>query len=410
MATRVIMPKLGMTMTEGTVVRWRKKEGDRVEKGEVILEIMSEKIEYEVEAPADGVLARIMGEEEEVYPIGATLAVITAEGEEVPEEFLKEAPAPRQGGAAAGVERARAPAAPPRVVTRAPGERVKVSPAARKMAQEMEVDVETLVGSGPGGRIVKEDVMRAAQEGAPAAVEAAPAPVSDIEVLDVIPLKGVRKVIAQRMQQSWDNTPRVTEVMEVDMTAAEAFRRENLPGWEKGFGVRVTFNDIIVKAVAMALVEHPLLNSTIADGEVRRLKEINIGVAVAIDEGLIVPVVQHADQKTLVELARETRDLADKAREGRLTPDDVARRTFSITNLGAFGVEVFTPIVNFPDNAILGVGKITRKPVVIEDEIAVRSVMYLSLVFNHKVVDGVPAARFLGRVKELLQDPERLLA
>jgi len=258
---------------------------------------------------------------------------------------------------------------------------------------------------------VKEDILKAAEKGAPATAEPAPTPISDIEVLEVIPLKGMRKVIAERMQQSWEKTPRVTEVMEVDMTAAETFRRENLPGWEKGFSVRVTYNDFIVKAVAIALKEHPLLNSTVVDGEIRKLKEINIGVAVAVEEGLIVPVIKYAERKTLVELARESRLLADKAREKKLTPDDVAQRTFSITNLGAFGVEIFTPIVNFPDNAILGVGKINRKPVVvIEDKIEVHSMMYLSLVFNHKVVDGVPAARFLSRVKEVLEKPESLLS
>ena len=405
MATRIIMPKLGMTMTEGTVVRWRKKEGERVEKGEVILEIMSEKIEYEVDAPESGVLGKVIGVEEEVYPIGAILAVIVDEGEEVPEELVKAAPAPAATPAESQVK-----AAPPptRAVAGAPGERMKISPAAKKMAQEMGVDITTLAGSGPDGRIIKEDILRAAEQGAPAAGEAAPRPVSDVEVLDVIPLKGVRKVIADRMQQSWDNTPRVTEVMEADMTAAETFRRENLPGWEKGFSVRVTFNDIILKAVAVALKEYPLLNSTIVDGELRRLKEINVGVAVALEEGLIVPVIKHADSKTLVELSRESRSLAVKAREGKLTPDDVASRTFSITNLGAFGVEIFTPIVNFPDNAILGIGKITRKPVVIGEDIAVRSMVYLSLVFNHKEVDGVPAAKFLNRVKEILENPESL--
>ncbi len=332
MATRIIMPKLGMTMTEGTVVRWRKKEGERVEKGEVILEIMSEKIEYEVDAPESGVLGKVIGVEEEVYPIGAILAVIVDEGEEVPEELVKAAPAPPATPAAAVEEKGVKAAPPPtRAAAGAPGERMKISPAARKMAQEMGVDITTLAGSGPDGRIIKEDILRAAGQGAPAAGEAAPRPVSDVEVLDVIPLKGVRKVIADRMQQSWDNTPRVTEVMEADMTAAETFRRENLPGWEKGFSVRVTFNDIILKAVAVALKEYPLLNSTIVDGELRLLKEINVGVAVALEEGLIVPVIKHADRKTLVELSRESRSLAVKAREGKLTPDDVASRTFSIT-------------------------------------------------------------------------------
>lgn len=406
MASKVIMPKLGLTMTEGSVVRWLKKEGEVVEKGDVILVIMSEKIEYEMEAPESGKLAKIFAKEEEVYPVGATLAVILAEGEEIPADLLKEAPVQRV--VAAG-DKVKAPLQPPKVVARVPGEKLKISPVARKMAEELGVDLEALEGSGPEGRIVKEDILKAAEKGA-SATAPAPTPISDIEVLEVIPLKGIRKVIADRMQQSWEKTPRVTEVMEVDMTAAETFRRENLPGWEKGFSVRVTYNDFIVKAVAIALKEHPLLNSTVVDGEIRKLKEINIGVAVAVEEGLIVPVIKYAERKTLVELARESRLLSDKAREKKLTPDDVAQRTFSITNLGAFGVEIFTPIVNFPDNAILGVGKINRKPVVIEDEIEVHSMMYLSLVFNHKVVDGVPAARFLSRVKEVLEKPESLLS
>jgi len=406
MATRIMMPKLGLTMTEGTVVRWMKKEGDRVEKDEVILVVMSEKIEYEMEAPESGNMAKIIAKEEENYPVGATLAVITAEGEEIPEDMLKETVAPAVSAAKKTVAE---PPRPPRVAVRKPGERLKISPIARKMAQELGLDVDALVGSGPGGRIVKEDVLKAAED----ATSTAPpgtTPESDMDVLEVIPLKGVRKVIADRMQQSWENTPRVTEVMEADMTAAEAFRKENLPGWEKGFSTRVTYNDFIVKAVALALQEHPLLNSAIVDGEVRQFKDINVGVAVAVDEGLIVPVIQHAQRKTLIDLSRESRALAEKARERKLNPDDVARRTFSITNLGSFGVEIFTPIVNYPDNAILGVGKITRKPVVVDDEVAIRSMMYLSLVFNHKVVDGVPAARFLSRVKEILENPDILLS
>jgi pyruvate dehydrogenase E2 component (dihydrolipoamide acetyltransferase) len=387
-----------------------KKEGDRVEKDEVILVVMSEKIEYEVEAPESGNLAKIIAKEEENYPVGATLAVITAEGEEIPEDMLKEAVAP---AVSAAKERVVKPPRPPRAAARVPGERLKISPVARKMAQELGVDVDALVGSGPGGRIVKEDVLKAAEGAASTVAETAPpaaTPESDMDVLEVIPLKGIRKVIADRMQQSWDNTPRVTEVMEVDMTAAEAFRKENLPGWEKGFSTRVTYNDFIVKAVALALQEHPLLNSTIVNGEVRQFKDINVGVAVAVDEGLIVPVIQRAQRKTLIDISRESRALAEKAREKKLIPDDVARRTFSITNLGAFGVEIFTPIVNFPDNAILGVGKITRKPVVVDDEVVIRSMMYLSLVFNHMVVDGVPAARFLSRVKEILENPDILLS
>ena len=252
-----------------------------------------------------------------------------------------------------------------------------------------------------------EDVQRALEGGIPEEVPTAPP--GELRVKERIPLTGLRKVIHDRMMESWKANPRVTQVMEVDMTEAVAFRKYNLPRWEKTDGVRVSFNDMIVKAVAMALREFPILNSHLKGNEILVYEDINLGVAVATDAGLVAPVIRGADKKSVVQIARESRALADKARTKTLTPEDFADHTFTISNLGGFGVEIFTPIINPPDCAILGVGRIAQRPAVVNEEVTVRSLMYISLVFNHQVIDGAPASLFKQRVKAILEDPQQLL-
>ena len=465
MAIKFGMPSLGHTMEKGKVIEWLKQEGETLAKGEPMVVIETDKVVTEVEAPADGVLLRIVVGQDEERPIGVTLALLGAVGERLSDAemqgLLGDEPVAVVSSAAAGV--GAAVAAPPAAV-RAPvatppvsGERVKVSPVARKLAQERGLDLSTISGSGPGGRITKEDVVRAAE--APAApgsgervkispiarklaqehgldvslvtgtgpggritkddvlrvvegsktappAEGAMEPVTSMVVPTIIPLTGIRGRVAERMYESWNTIPRVTEVMQVDMSATVAFREAMQGQWEQQFGVRISLNDLITKAVSVALRRHPRLNATMGEREVRVHDEVNIGVAVNLDEGLIVPVVRQVDQKDLGQISRASRDLAERARSGRLQLDDLSDGTFTITNLGTTGIDLFTPIINPPQVAILGVGMIQRRPVVVGDALAIRPSAYFCLVFDHRAVDGVPAARFLQELQQLLAKPQ----
>jgi pyruvate dehydrogenase E2 component (dihydrolipoamide acetyltransferase) len=289
--------------------------------------------------------------------------------------------------------------------------RLKISPIARKLAEEYGVDPAAINGTGPGGRITKDDVLQVVQgaRATPAAsvpATLAPAAAAASGVAQSIPLSGIRGRVAERMFESWNTIPRVTEVMQVDMSATVAFREAMLGQWEQQYGFRVSLNDMITKAVAVALSRHPRLNATLVDREVHVHDQIHIGVAVNLDEGLIVPVVRNADQKDLGQIGRESRALAEKARAGRLQLDDLSDGTFTITNLGTTGIDLFTPIINPPQVAILGVGMIQRRPVVVGDALAIRPSAYLCLVFDHRALDGVPAASFLQELQQLLAKPQ----
>ena len=424
MAITFGMPSLGHTMEKGKVIEWLKHEGDPIAKGEPLVVIETDKVITEVESPADGVVLRIVVPSEEERPIGALLAVLGAQGEQVSEVELQQmlgpvvaptpvTPAPVIAPAPMAVSRADAAA-------RDGGERLKISPIARKLADELGLDASTIQGTGPGGRITKDDVVRvaeAAKVAVPAAapattVPATPAPVPTtsapgrLGVSRTIPLRGMRGRVAERMFQSWNTIPRVTEVMQVDMSATVVFRDAMLGQWEQQYGLRISLNDMITKAVALALRRQPRLNATLVDQEVRLHDSVNVGIAVNLDEGLIVPVIFNADQKDLGQIAREGRDLAEKARAGRLQLDAINDGTFTITNLGTTGIELFTPIINPPQVAILGVGMVQRRPVVVGDALAIRPAVYLSLVFDHRAVDGVPAANFLQELKRLLEKPQ----
>ena len=428
MAITFGMPSLGHTMEKGKIIEWLKHEGDPIAKGEPLVVIETDKVITEVESPADGVVLRIVVPSEEERPIGALLAVLGAQGEQVSEVELQQmlGPVAVKAPATPAPVVAPAPMAAPRAdaAARDGGERLKISPIARKLADELGLDASTIQGTGPGGRITKDDVLRVAEAAkaaapaaapvtnapaapAPAPVATAPAPARGrLGVSSTIPLRGMRGRVAERMFQSWNTIPRVTEVMQVDMSATVAFREAMLGQWEQQYGLRISLNDMITKAVAMALRRQPRLNATLVDQEVRLHDSVNIGIAVNLDEGLIVPVIFNADQKDLGQIAREGRDLAEKARAGRLQLDEISDGTFTITNLGTTGIELFTPIINPPQVAILGVGMVQRHPIVVGDALAIRPAVYLSLVFDHRAVDGVPAANFLQELKRLLEKPQ----
>ena len=423
MAQDIKIPKLGMSMREATLVEWKFKEGDWVEKDQVILIIETEKTQYEVEALASGHLhILIAANPDHPEPVGKLVGQLAETEEEL--KALQE----ESGVVAAPVSTEEQGAAPskaptPEAIT-GEGERLRVSPVARKMAQEHMIDLSTIAGTGPGGRITKKDVEEAikAKEKAPAetAPEEALPPGEEYDgkrVKTVISLKaGMRKAIAEHMQRSLAVSAQLTSMGEIDMTEVKKLRDELLAQEDK-LQTRVTFTDIFVVAVTRALKDHPIINSSLIDKEIKIWEDINIGVAVAIETedllggGLIVPVIKHADRKSLTEISNELKILVEKAREGKILPDDVTGSTFTITNLGGAGggYGFGTPIINQPESAILGTGAITDRPVVKGGEIVVRPIMTFSFTFDHRVIDGAPAAAFMTRLTALLENPLLML-
>jgi pyruvate dehydrogenase E2 component (dihydrolipoamide acetyltransferase) len=392
MPTRVEMPQLGLTMEKGTILQWLKAEGEVLEKGQPLVLIQTEKVEYEVEASADGTLLKVLAKEGAEVPVGGVMAILGQPGEDV-SSLLEPRAASRESRVASRVAEA----------TGAPGDRIRISPVAKKLAQEHGIDIATLTPTGPEGRIVREDVERAIATRSAAPARAAAVPTAAIP--EVIPLAGIRKVIFDRMGQSWREVARVTLFASVDMTEAVALRRAKGAEWERRFGVKPSFTDLIHLAVARALREEPRINCRLDGQAVRVRKEVHLAFAVDLGDGLVAPVIRDADKKPLGELAKATRDLADKTRRGKLLPDEMGDGTFSVSNLGGVGVEAFTPIVNPPQAGILGVGKIQEKLVVRNGGIHIRSMLTLCLAFDHRLIDGAPAGRFLAKVKELLENP-----
>jgi pyruvate dehydrogenase E2 component (dihydrolipoamide acetyltransferase) len=407
MATEIIMPQLGLTMEEGTIAKWIKQVGDKVAVGDVLVEITTDKLSSEIESEVEGVLLKIVAQEGEDIPVKGLLAIIGAEGEQV-----GAAPAPAAKKEEVQSEAPKAEAQP-KAASVTEGERVKASPLAKKIASELGVDLSTVAGSGPNGRIVQKDVLAA--EVKPAVVEkaapevkAAPAaaPVQTANADVVKPLTNMRKVIAKRMQQSKNTAPHVTITTEVNVDKTIALRSKLNA---KNADVRFSYTDILVKMCATALRNYPKINASITEDSMIFHDKINIGVAVALDDGLIVPVVSNADRKGLKAITKETKDLINKARTNTLSPDEMSGATFTISNLGSYDIDGFTPVINLPEAAILGVGRIVKKPIVNEnDEIVPASMMVLSMSFDHRVVDGAQAAEFLKALKGYLEDPDNM--
>ncbi len=389
MAVTVIMPKLGMAMTEGTLVEWAKEDGASVAKDDPIATIMSEKITYEVVAPSEGVLRHAVAEND-VIPIGLPIGYVCAVGEPIPTAPAELRPEPVVAVATATAESvASAPVA-------RQDRHVLATPVARRLAQEYEVDLESIQGTGPGGRIQESDVQDYV---ARHPREAIPLPSANC-----IPFRGMRRAIAEGVVESLRTMAQVTITTEADVTPLVELR-ERLKKTSE-----VTLTTLIVKATATALRQHPLLNATLAGDEIRLLPDVNLGVGVALEAGLIVPVIRAADRLAVDEVDRELKRLAGAARSGSLRPEDVLGGTFSITNLGMYGVDAFTPVINPGQVGILGVGRVVEKAAVYRGELARRSMLVLSLTFDHRVVDGAPAAAFLQTLREMLEQPALMLA
>lgn len=375
MVTKVVMPRLSLTMKEGTVIQWFKKEGDLVKKGDPLVEVLSEKVTYDVEAPASGVLRKVLETEGADVVVAGTLGIITEPGEPLPDIEAAVALPPQR------IEEATLP--PKEETARKVRERILASPAAKRLAKEHDIDLASVKSSDPKGRIVEDDVRRYLVE------SAALAP----HVRQIVPLTGIRKTTAERVSSSARTAPHSTVTMEADMSNAVKLH-DMKP---------VSYTGILVKAVAQALEEHRNLNSTLDGERIIIYEDINIGVAVAAENGLFVPVVHNANEKSLVQVTSALKELVEKVRDGRLAKEDVSGGTFTITNLGMYGVDMFIPIINPPEAAILGVGKTTEKPVVIDREMRIRPMVCLSLSYDHRIVDGAPAAKFLQKVKQILE-------
>jgi len=404
---KMIMPTLGLDMEAAVIQRWLKAEGDQVTKDEPLVVVETDKATTEITSPATGVLRRILQPEGASVPVTHTIAMIeTAE----PGEDETEPPsAPNGREEAASVAPSRT-AVEPRAPSVA-GAIVRASPAARKLARDLGVDLSQVKGSGPGGRIQGEDVRRFAEaRGAELAREPeARTPQAGGLPGKLVPLGRKRRITAERMSLSERTVARLTMNMEVDATEMVSLRGRLLAHYESRFGIRLSFNDILVKAAATALADHPYLNARWTDDGILLVESINVGVAVAVEDGLVVPVIRDADRKRLPEISAELSRLVSRAREDRLSMEEITGGTFTITNLGMYGVESFTPIVNPPETAILGVGAIVERPVGRDGQIVLRPMMTLSLSFDHRIVDGAPAAQFLQRVKQLLEEPYLLL-
>jgi pyruvate dehydrogenase E2 component (dihydrolipoamide acetyltransferase) len=372
-------------MEEGYIGKWYKKEGDKVEKGERICEIDTEKSVDEVEAPQSGIIRKIMVPSGSSAQVNEIIAAITEPNESLPEEHVpieKVIPTPEPNE---GVKIRK------QKVIGMREERIEFSPMAKKLAQEHGISLKEIRGTEPNGRMEKEDVLEATER---------------VERAEVTPLTQMRKVIANRLSYSLKTALHVPLTIEVDMTEVVKLVRKIRPEIEKTHNIRLPYTSILIKAVAKALERHPILNSRFENGQIKILNDINIGVATAVEEGLVVPVVFSANTKSVVKIAKTLKAFVETSRQKILSSKEASGGTFTVSNLGMFGIDFFAPIINPPESAILGVGKIGKKPVVINNKITVRSMMTLTLVFDHRVMDGAVAARFLQTVKEIIEKPQ----
>src|ERR1051326_4323792 len=400
----IIMPKVGDAMTEGKVVRWYKQAGDKVSKGEPVLEIETDKVNLDLEAEADGTLGDVRAKEGEMVPVGETLAQILAPGEKPSEKPAENRRATDKKDSVKhttgeyqeaieqkGPRRDKAQAQTVIATPVAGGERRRSSPLARRMAKDLGVPLESLQGSGPQGRIIAKDVQSFKGNVAPASKS--------------IPLSAMRRTIAKRLAESTGPIPHFYLTVDYDVTQLVSMRQQ-LADIE---GAKISLNDFIIRAIALALRQHPNVNASWGDDAIEQHGEVHIGVAVATADGLITPVIRNADQKSVVDIASEVRALADKAKNRKLKPDEYQGSTFTISNLGAWGIEEFTAIINPPNAAILAIGAAESRPVVIDKQIVIRDRMKVTMSCDHRIVDGAIGAEFLKTLRLYIEQPVRLI-
>jgi pyruvate dehydrogenase E2 component (dihydrolipoamide acetyltransferase) len=416
MATEIFMPKMGYDMTEGKLVRWLKQEGDAVSKGEPVAEIETDKVVIEVEAFVAGVLRRIEVPEGQTVPVGTRIGIVAGEGEELPAADAGPNRSPDASAVASGKPAAPvAPSSPPAAASRRPtgaDGAANASPLARRLAQELGVDLSTVTGSGPGGKISREDVLAAVAassgEGDTSTQTASPTQSSAVQAPEDLPLSRLRQTMGRRMVESKTQAPHFYLTMRVDMSEAMALRQRLNAKADEALA-KVSVNDLIVKATAGALRDFPTFNATFAGDHLTAHKAIAINIAVAIDDGLVTPVLHDVDQKPLAQIATESSALVERTRAGKNRPEDFDGGTFTVSNLGMYQVDTFTAIINPPQAAILAAGAVQRTPVYVGDNLVPRDMLSLTLSTDHRIADGVTAARFLGAIRERLEQPEKLV-
>lgn len=396
MAIQILMPKIGLTMTEGKIIEWRKREGEWVEKGEVLFIFETEKVAFEVEAPQSGFLAKILASVDEIVPVGEVVGLlIEKEGEEVevlakkPEAIAKDAERQISETGEARIDRAG---------------KIKATPMAKKIAKERGLDLKTVSGSGIGGRIKRRDVESSLERKSFEPV------LPQVAEGKLVKLSGMRRIIAQKMLASKTETAQTYMTFSVDATKILESREKLTPMIEKMAGIHLTITDILMKITASAIGRHPVINTCWTPDGIIWFDAIHMGMAMALEEGLIVPVIWDIGKKSLSETAKARAELVEKGKTGKLTPDEMKGSTFTLSSLGMYGVEEFTAIINQPESAILAVGAILNKPVVINKEVVVCPMMKLTLSYDHRVIDGAKAAQFMKTLKELMEDPILILA
>ena len=397
MAIEVILPKIDEAMKEGTILEWKRREGDQVEKGDILYILETEKVTWEVEAPESGILSRPIFGAGDVVPVGTVVALILQPGEEPPatqtrpEAETGESPAPPTGR---GSQEA------PELVETATATRA--SPVAKRIAKEHGIDLSLIEGTGPEGRITKEDIMQAVeqapQSGAATAVHG-----------DIVPFSSMRRTIARRMSESFRTAPHFYLSMEVDVKELSYVREQLIPQIEKMQGLRLTYTDLLVKITAEALEEHPEVNVTISEDGIKQLNDVNLGLAIAVEQGLLVPVIRRANTRSLAEIVSIRADLTHRASQGKIGLDEMRDSSITLTNLGMFDIDQFDAIINPPESCILAVGRITDKPVAHQGQVVIRPRMNLTLSIDHRVLDGVSGSRFLRRIKELIEQPTLMI-
>lgn len=400
MAFSVVMPALEMAQETGKLIAWRKQEGDRVTKGEPLLEIETDKAVVEVEAPADGILAGITATAGADIPVGQTIAWIVAPGEAPPVESESAVPAAR-AGARAKTETSHVAATPASSPVQAPPSSAKISPKARRLAKELGVELATVRGSGPGGEILASDVQAAS---APAASGAAEKKSGSIEVPS-----SLGRIMAERTTQSWTTVPHFFVSREIEATGLNDYRERIVAEIESSHRVRITHTDLLVALAARVLLKHPRLNASWSPEGIRLHDHVNMGIAIAVNDGVVAAVVHNAHSASLAEISIQRRDVAERARAGKLRPADIADATFTISNLGRYQVDQFSAIITPPQAAILAVGSIADRVVAVEGQPAVRPMMTLTVSCDHRVADGARAALFLSDLAEATREPAKLL-
>jgi len=405
------LPDIGEGVAEGEVVKWLVKEGAEVNENQPLVEIMTDKVNVEIPSPRKGTILKLMAKEGGTVKVGQVLLVIGEKGEQgfAPAAIAPTSAAAKTTAAVAPKATAPIPSPAPVAMVSTKAQEILATPATRKLARDLGVDVATVQGTGPGGRITDDDVRRFKDVGKGAAAVAVTV-AGPRGVEERVPMRGIRRKVAEHMVKSRDSTAQVTHVDEVDMSEVVHLREKAKASAEK-LGTKLTYLPFIIKALVLALKKYPYLNASLDDEkqEIVLKKYYNIGIATDTEQGLVVPVVKGAEHKSITQLAEEISKLSEKARAGQLTLDEIQGSTFTVTNVGGIGGVFATPIINYPEVAILGVHKITKRPVVKDNQIIIRDMTYLSVSFDHRVLDGAMAAQFMNAIKQYLEDPKLLL-